>query len=123
MPEAGTFAIYISYKSLANSAKDALYTVNSLAGAQQFKVDQTMAGGVWVYLGTFQLKKGENKDVVVLSNLSKDKGAVVTADAIKIGGGKGNIARRVALPTAENIAIAKENGDEKYLGKPNVDYK
>ena len=123
MPEAGTFAIYISYKSLVNSAKDALYTVNSLAGAQQFKVDQTMAGGVWVYLGTFQLKKGENKDVVVLSNLSKDKGAVVTADAIKIGGGKGNIARRVALPTAENIAIAKENGDEKYLGKPNVDYK
>ena len=123
MPEAGTYALYISYKSLPNSANDALYTVNSQDGTRQFKVDQTMAGGVWVYLGTFQLKEGLNKDVVVLNNLSKDKNAVVTADGIKIGGGMGNIARRVALPTPENIAIAKENGDEKYLGKPGVDYK
>ena len=123
VPFAGEFAIYISYKSLPNSANDALYTVNSLAGAQQFRVDQNMAGGVWVYLGTFQLKAGLNKDVVVLSNLSKDKGRIITADAIKIGGGKGNIARRVALPTEENKAIAKENEDEKYLGKPGIDYK
>ena len=32
MPEAGEFAIYISYKSLPNSASDVNYTVNSLAG-------------------------------------------------------------------------------------------
>ena len=123
MPKAGEYALYISYKSLPNSAKDACYTVNSKGGTKQYTVDQTMAGGVWVYLGTFQLDKGLNKDVVVLSNLSKGKGKIVTADAIKVGGGTGNITRRVASPTPENKAIAKENNDEKYLGKEGVDYK
>jgi len=123
MPEAGTYAIYISYKSLPNSANDAIYTVNSLEGSQQFKVDQNMGGGVWVYLGSFQLAKGLNKEVVSLSNLSKDKKAVITADAIKVGGGKGNIVRRVALPTPENKALAEKQEDTKYLGKEGIDYK
>lgn len=123
MPEGGTFAIYVSYKSLPNSAKDALYTINSLEGSRQFKVDQNMAGGVWVYLGSFQLGQGMNRDVVTLSNYSEDKDAVITADAIRVGGGKGNIVRRVALPTEENKAIAAKNKDEKYLGKPDMDYK
>ncbi len=122
MPEAGTYAIYVSYKSLPNSAHDATYTINSLGDSQQFKVDQAMAGGVWVYLGSFELAKGLNKNVVTLSNHSSDKKAVITADAIKVGGGKGNIVRRVALPTPENTAIAEKNQDTKYLGKEGIDY-
>ena len=123
MPEAGSFALYVSYKTVDKSVKDALYTVNSLNGTKTFKVDQTMAGGVWVYLGTFELQKGLNRAVVTLSNHSETKNGVVTADAIRVGGGLGNIERRVALPTEENRAIAAENGDEKYLGKDGVDYK
>ena len=122
MPEAGEFAIYISYKSLPNSASDVTYTVNSLAGDRQFRVDQTMAGGVWVYLGTFPLTKGMNHSVVEVSNLSEVKDAVITADAIKVGGGKGNIVRRVALPTEENRRLATEQENEKYLGKEGVQY-
>lgn len=121
MPQAGNYALYISYKTLPNSVKDAHYTVKSLNGEQEFVVDQTMAGGVWVYIGTFELKKGMNKDVVTLSNYSA-KGGVVTADAIRVGGGKGNIVRRVALPTEENKQIAKEQEDEEYLGKDGVTY-
>lgn len=123
MPEAGTYALYISYKTLPKSVKDAQYTVNSLDGARTFKVDQTMGGGVWVYLGSFQLAQGMNKDVVVLSNYSDDKDGIITADAIRVGGGKGNIVRRVALPTEENRAIAAKNKDEKYLGREDMEYK
>ena len=108
MPYGGDYAVYISYKSLPNSARDVTYTVNSLSGARQFRVDQTMAGGVWVYLGTFPLAQGMNKAVVEVSNLSEDKNAVITADAISVGGGKGNVVRRVALPTEENLAIVAE---------------
>ena len=122
LSDAGEFAVYVSYKSLPNSARDVTYTVNSLAGARQFRVDQTMAGGVWVYLGTFPLAKGMNKAVVEVTNLSENKDAVITADAIKVGGGKGNIARRVALPTEENRRIAAEQENEKYLGKEGMDY-
>lgn len=122
MPEAGEFAICISYRTLPNSAHDVTYTVNSLSGARQFRVDQAMGGGVWVYLGTFPLAKGLNKAVVEVSNLSDDKNAVITADAIQVGGGKGNIARRVALPTEENRRIAIEQEDEACLGKVGVNY-
>ncbi|MBR5102376.1 MAG: N-acetylmuramoyl-L-alanine amidase, partial [Muribaculaceae bacterium] len=122
MPEAGSYAVYVSYRTQPNSVSDAHYTINSLAGAEEFVVDQTMGGGVWVYLGTFELKKGVNKAVVKLSNYSQSNG-VVTADAVKVGGGMGNIERRVALPTEKNKAIAAEQKNEKYLGKPDVEYK
>ena len=32
MPEAGTYAVYISYKSLPNSATDVAYRINALDG-------------------------------------------------------------------------------------------
>ena len=122
LPYAGDYAVYISYKSLPNSARDVTYTVNCLSGTRQFRVDQTMAGGVWVYLGTFPLAEGLNKAVVEVSNLSEDKDAVITADAVKVGGGYGTIERRVALPTEENRRLAAEQENEKYLGKEGMDY-
>lgn len=122
MPEAGDYALYIAYKSLPNSATDVTYTVNSLEGKRDFRVNQAMGGGVWVYLGTFPLAQGMNEAVVTVSNLSGDKNAVVTADAIRVGGGKGNIERRVALPTPGNIALATEQDDMSHLGREDVEY-
>ncbi len=120
MPAPGSYAVYISYKSLPNSVKDALVTVNSLDGKREMKIDQTMAGGVWVFLGYFKLDKGLNKDLVTVSNFSKQKGGVVTVDAIKVGGGMGNIARRPAARTPENIKLAGSN--TQYLQQEGVDY-
>ncbi|MDE6298649.1 MAG: xanthan lyase, partial [Muribaculaceae bacterium] len=96
IPEDGEYAVYVSYKSLPNSTEDAHYTVNYSGGSREFRVNQTMGGGTWIYLGTFPLEAGysDTEPVVTLSNLSgKGGGHVVTADAIKIGGGMGNIAR------------------------------
>jgi len=114
MPESGLFAVYVSYKTVDGSVDDAQYTINYLDGSKSFKVNQRMGGGTWIYLGHYPLKKGVNKDVVVLSNVSKHKG-VVTADAVKIGGGMGNVARKVKKP---------EN-DEKvnYQYDDRIDYK
>lgn len=96
IPEDGEYAVYISYKSLPNSTEDAHYTVNYSGGTKEFIVNQTMGGGTWIYLGTFPLKRGysDTEPVVTLTNLTeKSDGLVVTADAVKIGGGMGNIAR------------------------------
>ncbi len=106
IPADGDYALYVSYKTLPNSVTDAIYTVNCSGLSRQFKVNQTMAGGVWVYLGTFPLKKGHNSSLVTLSNVSKCNGGVVTADAVKIGGGMGNIARCPAERTEANVARA-----------------
>lgn len=99
IPEDGEYAVYVSYKSLPNSSTDAKYTVNYSGGSKDFLVNQTMGGGTWIYLGTFPLKEGYSATtpVVTLTNLSSKGGdTVITADAVKIGGGMGNIARSVS---------------------------
>lgn len=94
IPEDGAYAVYVSYKTLPNSTDDALYTVYHKGGVTQFKVNQQMGGGTWIYLGTFSFSAGRNESGrVVLSNRSDKAGRVLTADAVKIGGGMGNIVR------------------------------
>lgn len=97
IPADGDYAVYVSYASLPESAKDARYIVNSLAGNEEFEVNQRMGGGTWVYLGTFPFEAGRSAlPVVELLNLSADKNQVITADAVRIGGGTGNIARKTS---------------------------
>lgn len=94
IPKTGEYAVYVSYQSLPNSTEDALYTVYHLGGSSIFKVNQQMGGGTWIYLGTFPFKAGYHTNYkVTLSNRSQKAGQLITADAIKIGGGMGNIAR------------------------------
>lgn len=95
IPEDGEYAIYVSYKTLPNSTEDARYLVNYSGGSKEYRVNQKMGGGTWIYLGTFPLEAGysDEEPVVVLSNLSSKAGQLLTADAVKIGGGMGNIAR------------------------------
>lgn len=96
IPVAGEYAVYVSYQTLPNSADDALYTVHHLGGTTTFKVNQHMGGGTWIYLGTFLFAQGSHDNgCVTLSNLSQNKKAVITADAVKFGGGMGNIGRAV----------------------------
>lgn len=96
IPEQGEYAIYVSYKSLPNSTTDAHYTVNYSGGSKEFTVNQTMGGGTWIYLCTVPLEAGysDTEPVVTLTNVTNGTaGTVVTADAVKIGGGMGNIER------------------------------
>jgi hypothetical protein len=93
IPETGEYAVYISYKSLSNSVNDAHYTVYHKGEATEFRVNQQMGGSTWVYLGTFDFDKGVNNyDKVTLTNES-ESGGVVTADAVRFGGGMGNVMR------------------------------
>ncbi|WP_302613614.1 xanthan lyase, partial [uncultured Bacteroides sp.] len=93
LPEAGSYAVYVSYQTLPKSVSDAKYLVFHKGGVTEFKVNQQMGGGTWVYLGTFDFDKGNNDyGMVILSNESSEHG-VVCADAVRFGGGMGNISR------------------------------
>ena len=91
--EEGRYAVYVSYQTLSNSIDDACYTVWHKGGCTEFRVNQRMGGGTWVYLGTFDFDKGSNEyNRVTVTNKSSRKG-VVTSDAVRFGGGMGNIER------------------------------
>lgn len=123
IPVTGEYAVYVSYKSLPNSAEDALYTVHHEGGKTAFRVNQQMGGGTWIYLGTFKFKKGQ-AGKVTLSNLSSKAGKVVTADAVKIGGGMGNIARSLNVEGAtENVkSSSAENAEAAKMMAFEPDY-
>ena len=93
-PQEGEYGVYVSYQSLPESAEDACYTIYHEGQTTQIKVNQKMGGGTWIFLGTFKFGQGSSNDNrIELSNLSSQSGRIITADAIKIGGGNGNIAR------------------------------
>lgn len=105
IPEDGWYYVSIAYKTIANSTSDARYSVYHTGGETDFSVNQQMGSGTWIYLGNFFFKKGMHPETgkVTLSNFGKN-GKTVTADAVRFGGGMGNVARpdivykKTALP-------------------------
>lgn len=93
LPEDGKYAVYVSYQSLPKSVSDAKYIVYHKGQATEFTVNQQMGGGTWVYLGTFDFDKGcTPSNRVVVTGQASSKG-YVTSDAVRFGGGMGNITR------------------------------
>ncbi len=94
--QAGEYAVYVSYESFGDdSAEDVRYTVYHNGGESEFSVNQTMGGGMWIYLGHFSLAVGEEQLIVSMSNKCEKAGRKVSADGVKVGGGWGNVARTV----------------------------
>ena len=95
IPETAYYAVYISYRASKENVTDAHYTINYYGGETEFRVNQTIGGNTWIYLGTFKFKKGFNPGLgkVTLSNDSKETGKIVSADAVRFGGGMGVVAR------------------------------
>lgn len=116
IPETDDYAVYVSYRSTPESADDACYTVCHAGGESRFAVNQRIGGGTWIYLGTFRLRQGCGKPVVMLANRSRRAGRVVSADAVKIGGGYGNIARSVcdSLRTPEGEYPTETSGYPRF---------
>lgn len=95
IPEQGDYAVYLSYVHSKDNVDDAHYTVYHNGGQTEFLVNQQMGGETWIYLGTFNFPEGQNAELarVELSNQSTAAGRIVTADAVRFGGGMGNVAR------------------------------
>ena len=109
IPETGNYAVYVSYQSFQNSIDDAEYIVHHKGIATRFRVNQQMGGSTWVYLGSFDFAKGQNQDnCVSLSNVSKGSG-IVSADAVRFGGGMGDIIR------GDSLSGASTSGLPRYL--------
>lgn len=118
IPASGYYAVYVSYATLPTSIDDAHYTVYHAGGKTTFRVNQQMGGGTWVYLGTFYFEEGEShRNRVVLSSESSRKNTtksteqyVVTADAVRFGGGRGLMERSVptVTKTTQKHKVASE---------------
>ena len=93
IPADGEYGVYVSYQTVAGSTSAAQYEVRHNGGVTRFSVNQQMGGGTWIYLGRFGFSKGRHEAQGVFLSSRGKSGSIVTADAVKFGGGMGNIAR------------------------------
>ena len=86
VPRRGTYALYAWVYPGPNRAPDARYTISHAGGATHVWLDQRVRQQTWRYLGTFPFYAGTA--TVTLDNASAGgSGAVVIADALRLGGG------------------------------------
>jgi len=118
IPEKGEYAVYVAYQTLPESTRDAHYTVFHSGGKTEFKVNQTMGGGTWIYLGTFNFERGSNPKIgkVQLTNESKENDKILTADAVRFGGGYSNIGRtKIVNKNGQPVAEVQTSGKPRFL--------
>jgi hypothetical protein len=114
-PRSDDFAVYVSYARTHECISNALYTINHSGGKAEFSINQCMGAGTWIYLGNYQFKKGLdiNSGSVVLE--AKELKGILSSDAVRFGGGIGNVARK---PATENDTIGfhyKTSGKPRWM--------
>ena len=103
VPRAGRYAVYLSWSASPENSSSVPVIVHHAGGETRFAVNQQAGGNTWVFLDFFQfnqtdIKKGpdaEHASVTIVANGAKrrDGGPTfITADAVRFGGGMGNIA-------------------------------
>ena len=97
----GEYAVYVSYKTVSGSTRSAKYVVKHKGQETVYLVNQRMGSGTWVYLGTFAFDNDTANNYVTL--YSSGNKEVVTADAVKFGGGMGSVARYPHPEAVDNI--------------------
>lgn len=89
IPSSGYYQVYVSYVQGPDRAPDAHWVVHHSGGVTELRLDQRRHGSTWVLLGEFHFEQGaeaEQASVRVLDD-SASPGTIVSADAVRLGGG------------------------------------
>lgn len=78
LPASGQYRVYARWPADTSRATNASYTVTHAGGASTVTVNQTLRGGQWVLLGTYQMTAGAGHNV----KLNDQADGFVAADAM-----------------------------------------
>lgn len=103
IPSTGRYAVYASWTQSPDNSPSVPVVVHHLGGSTTVRVNQQVAGATWVFLGFYEFAKGTNAETGRVSinargakpseaAVAAGKSTFVTADAVRFGGGMGNIA-------------------------------
>ena len=96
-PQSGNYAIYVQFREGANRANDAHYRIRHAGGESLVEVNQQMNSLRWLYIGTYPFHAGASfGEGLELVPESTKADSYVIADAVKFGGGMGDIKRNGA---------------------------
>jgi len=92
VPAAGDYGVYISYQADGSHDSAAVVRITHPGGVIERTVDQTAHGSTWVYLETLWLPEGSGHLSVEVAG-SGSSGRKTSVDAVRIGGGMGDVIR------------------------------
>ena len=120
----GRYSVSVTYQDNESSLSDVKYTVYHAGGQSEFLVNQKIGGGTWIYLGTFDFNAGKNPETgMVTISCSNEVQGIISADAVKFGGGMGNVARRPAeelLPNKKSLPDSQIAANETERNNPQL---
>jgi len=93
VPQDGWYNVYVSWKSGSTNALNATYTLTTASQTVVHTYDQLHHGSTWQYVENLWLPEGPNGLVVELSVPVAEPGRQLVADAVRIGGGMGDVWR------------------------------
>lgn len=109
-PEDGFYGVYFSWHQDSLNSTSAEVVLNYSGGTNSFCLNQTMGGSTWVYLGNYFFRKGKNA-LQGSFEIFGDENRQVTADALRFGGGMGNVARRAVVGAPERGRSVEDRGN------------
>lgn len=118
VPKSGEYSVYVSWGNDGAKAGKARYEVYHTGGVSSFEVDQQTDGKNWYYLGTFNFKAGKNKEkgAIKISNApGNPAGCYISSDAIRLGAGKGRVARGGKEARHTSGVLSYQEGARYYL--------
>jgi hypothetical protein len=101
IPEKGYYSVNVSYPLLKDNSEKVKYRISHTGGTTDFIVNQTMGGGTWLYLGTYLFNTGADQATGSVTVMCEE-GGKAALDAVRFGGGMGNVARRPATTVISN---------------------
>lgn len=112
IPEKGDYAVYASWGRHPENLEKVNLEIRHSGGLSNFTINQQMGWGTWVYLGHFHFEKGfDSQKGGVSFFVEETQDGVITADAVKFGGGEGNIARGRSDQLKENKKSATDRNN------------
>src|SRR5674476_683421 len=96
-----SYSVSVSYPWLKDNSDKVRYRINHTGGTTDFIVNQTLGGGTWLYLGTYLFNSGADQAIGSVTVMCEEGGKAVL-DAVRFGGGIGNVARRPATTVISN---------------------
>jgi MYXO-CTERM domain-containing protein len=89
IPATGHYQVYVSWVQGPDRAPDAHWVVHHSGGTTEFRLDQRRHGSTWVLLGQFHFEQGADPEAasVRVHDDSASPGTLVSADAVRLGGG------------------------------------
>jgi len=95
IPQRGYYAVYVWYRTagIGTTTSDARITIHHVGGSTVWMQNQNRDGYTWKYVGTYYFEAGSSPSTgsVVVDNQSSTAGHYVVADAVRFGGGMGDI--------------------------------